>query len=76
VDNKVSIVVAAGVVRGDAFYARTVMKQTEILECSNFVFPGNHIAFTYTGGICSVEKGLYRNWKRKFHNRRVGAGMK
>jgi pimeloyl-ACP methyl ester carboxylesterase len=42
VDNRVSISVAKGVLSGDAFYARTTIKQAEILGCSQFLFPGHH----------------------------------
>jgi pimeloyl-ACP methyl ester carboxylesterase len=42
VENKVSIAVAVGKKSGDAFYARTVIKQAEILGCAQYVFPGHH----------------------------------
>ena len=42
VDNKVSIAVAVGSRSGDAFYARTTIKQAEILGCPHLQFPGHH----------------------------------
>jgi pimeloyl-ACP methyl ester carboxylesterase len=45
VENKVSMAVARGVKSADAFYARTTIKQAEILGCKNFVFPGHHSGF-------------------------------
>lgn len=41
-DNKVSIGVAAGVKSADAFYARTTIRQAEILGCPRFLVPGHH----------------------------------
>ncbi|KAK5188780.1 hypothetical protein LTS03_011342 [Exophiala xenobiotica] len=43
--NHVSIVVARGEGSREAFYARTVDRQAEIIGCSKLVFPGPHLAF-------------------------------
>ncbi|MCJ1250912.1 hypothetical protein MMC30_008140 [Trapelia coarctata] len=45
VDNGVSIAVAAGRKSGEAFYARTTVKQMKILRCERFLLPGHHSAF-------------------------------
>ena len=42
VDNKVSIVVTAGVKSEDAFYARATIYQSEILCCRRVIVPGHH----------------------------------
>lgn len=42
VENKVSIVVAAGKKSADAFYARTTIPQSQILSCSRLMVPGHH----------------------------------
>ena len=43
--NKVSIAVAKGEGSGQAFYARTVDRQAEIIGCKMLLFPGPHLAF-------------------------------
>ena len=45
VRNGVSIAVAAGRKSGEAFYARTTVKQAEVLGCERFLLPGHHSAF-------------------------------
>ncbi|KAK5046469.1 hypothetical protein LTR84_008272 [Exophiala bonariae] len=43
--NNGSIAVAKGEGSGEAFYARTVDRQAEIIGCDKLIFPGAHLAF-------------------------------
>lgn len=43
--NRVSIAVAKGEESKEAFYARTVDRQAEIIGCEKLIFPGHHLAF-------------------------------
>jgi len=55
VENGVSIAVAAGSKSGDAFYARTTLKQMEILGCERFSLPGHHTAFDTEPEVFATE---------------------
>ena len=49
-ENGVQVKIGVGIDSGDAPYARTTMKQAEILDCPKLVFPGHH-----TGYISQAE---------------------
>ena len=43
--NKVRIAIVRGEDSGDAWYARTIDRQSEIIGCKALKFPGHHLAF-------------------------------
>ncbi|KGO75158.1 hypothetical protein PITC_058280 [Penicillium italicum] len=53
--NDVSIAVAAGVKSADAFYARTTVPQSAILDCPRFLFPGHHLGYEVEPAIFASE---------------------
>jgi pimeloyl-ACP methyl ester carboxylesterase len=79
VENNVSIAVARGVDSGDAFYARTTVKQAEILGCEQFIFPGHHTGYNlYPEGFAKELKlalqhmeMLKPRWNQKSEERKA-----
>jgi pimeloyl-ACP methyl ester carboxylesterase len=66
VENKVSIAVAVGDLSDDAFYARTTIKQAEILGCPQFLFPGDHNGYdSQPVGFAKDLKQAYQDMEKK-----------
>ncbi|KAJ6078528.1 hypothetical protein N7467_008281 [Penicillium canescens] len=55
VQNQVSIAVAAGIKSADAFYARTTFRQSRILNCPRFMFPGHHLGYQVEPDLFATE---------------------
>jgi hypothetical protein len=68
VENKISIAVTVGKKSGDAFCARTAIKQADILGCAQYVFPGHHTGYGSQPMEFAKElkEGAWR-WRRILH---------